>query len=411
MGQQELRIAKANFDPKIKSDWETKQFKNKEYYNLWKNKINLPTYYGLEVDAGYDIASGEFLNPENYLPKQGLGYLGISANLLQGLIIDERRANLRQANLGLQINENEQQLIVNELLYASGKVYWDWVLAYNQNQTLQRGYQLAEQRYALIKQNFLIGETAGIDTLKALLQVQTREVELNESENKLQNSVVKLSNFLWENGQPNQLELNTIAPSLKNPEVINPIFKLNENHPELLKYDFKLASLDIDERMKREKLKPKLKIKYNLLGQEFDVFQNGQDDGIVIGQNYKAGVSFEMNPVLRKERANLQLNKIKTEQTNFDLINKRLVLQNKLNVYQNDFENNTTQIRLTRKMIQNYQALLNGEIEKFKVGESDLFLVNTRETQLLEAEIKLLKLLATQQKINLAIQWANGLLR
>lgn len=411
MAQQELRIAKAGFDPKIKSDWETKQFKDKEYYNIWRNKINLPTYYGLEVDAGYDLASGEFLNPENNLPSTGLGHLGVSANLLQGLIIDERRAGLRQANLGIQINENEQQLIINELLYASGKVYWDWVFSYNEYQTLQRAYVLAERRYALVKQNFSIGETAGIDTLKALLQVQTREVELNEAENKLQNSLVKLSDFLWQNGKPNQLALNTVAPRLQTPEVITPNFQMNENHPELLKYDFKLASLNIDERMKREKLKPKLKIKYNLLGQEFDVFQNGQDDGIVIGQNYKAGVTFEMNPILRKERADLQLNQIKTEQTNFDIINKRLLIQNKLNVYQNDFENNATQIRLTQNMIQNYQALLNGEFEKFKVGESDLFIVNTRETQLIEAEIKLLKLLAMQQKIKLAIQWANGLLR
>ncbi len=411
MALQELKIAKAGFDPKVKSDWEQKQFKEKEYYNLWQNKINLPTYYGLEVDAGYDVASGEFLNTENSLPEQGLGYLGISANLLQGLMIDERRANLKQANLGMKINENEQRLIINELLYVSGKVYWDWVFAYNQYQTLQRAYGLAEKRYDLVKQNFLIGETAGIDTLKALLQVQNRAIGLNEAENKLKNSLVKLSDFLWQNGQPNQLALNTVAPILQNSASINPTFQFNENHPELLKYDFKLTSLGIDERMKREKLKPKLKIKYNLLGQEFDLIQNGQDDGVVITQNYKAGVAFEMNPILRKERADLQLNQIKTEQANFDLINKRLTLQNKLNRYRNDFENNATQIRLTENMIQNYQALLNGEFEKFKVGESDLFIVNTRETQLIEAEIKLLKLLANQQKINLAIQWANGLLQ
>ena len=68
------------------------------------------------------------------------------------------------------------------------------------------------------------------------------------------------------------------------------------------------------------------------------------------------------------------------------------------------------QIILTKSMVRNYELLLAGEFEKFSVGESDLFIVNTRETQLIEAEIKLLKLLAKEQKIILSLQWANGLL-
>ena len=176
------------------------------------------------------------------------------------------------------------------------------------------------------------------------------------------------------------------------------------------KVAFKMQGLQVEERMKREKLKPKLKVKYNLLGQEFDILQNGQNDGVVIAQNYKAGVQFEMNPILRSERANLELNKIKQEQTNLELANKRLTLQNKLNAYINDYNNIQQQIILTKSMVRNYELLLAGEVEKFSVGESDLFIVNTRETQLIEAEIKLLKLLAKEQKIILSLQWANGLL-
>jgi hypothetical protein len=43
-------------------------------------------------------------------------------------------------------------------------------------------------------------------------------------------------------------------------------------------------------------------------------------------------------------------------------------------------------------MVDNYQALLNGEIMKSENGESSVFLINTRETELLDARIKLLKL-------------------
>lgn len=411
MAIENLKVAKAGFDPKIKSDWERKQFNDKQYYNVWKSGVNLPTWYGLEVDAGYDVASGEFLNPENYLPKQGVGYLGISANVLQGLIIDERRANLQFANIEINATNIQQQLIINELLYQSGKAYWDWVFANNQLVTFERALDLARTRFQIIQENYQIGEVAGIDTLKAVLQVQTREIEYSEAQNNLQNAIAHLSNYLWQNNEPSFLQLNTAAPNLKRLLFNVPNTNFNENHPELLKVEYKLASLEVDGRLKREKLKPKLKLKYNLLGQEFDILQNGQNDGVVVAQNYKAGVQFEINPILRSERANLEMNRIKVDQTNFEIINKRLTLQNKLNAYLSDWNNNQQQIILTRNIVKNYEMLLQGELAKFKVGESDLFIVNTRETQLIEAEIKLLKLLAKQQKIGLSLIWVNGALR
>lgn len=407
---EQVRIAKAGFDPTLTSDWENKQFKDKRYYNVWTNQLNLPTWYGLEISAGYDIANGDFLNPENSLPEQGVGYVGITANLLQGLIIDERRTNLQLANINVDALSIQKQLIINDLLYESGKAYWDWVFTNNQLATYQRALELAQQRFEIVLQNYRNGEAAGIDTLKAILQVQTREVELNEARNETQNAAVKLADFLWENGSPKPLNIDYVAPQLRSLPSSIPNTVFNPSHPEIQKVAFKMQGLQVEERMKREKLKPKLKVKYNLLGQEFDILQNGQNDGVVIAQNYKAGVQFEMNPILRSERANLELNKIKQEQTNLELENKRLTLQNKLNAYINDYNNIQQQIILTKSMVRNYELLLAGEFEKFSVGESDLFIVNTRETQLIEAEIKLLKLLAKEQKIILSLQWANGLL-
>jgi outer membrane protein len=407
---EQLKIAKAGFDPTLSSDWDNKQFKDKRYYNIWTSQVNLPTWYGLEISAGYDIASGDFLNPENSLPEQGVGYVGITANLLQGLIIDERRTNLLLANINVDALSIQKQLIINDLLYESGKAYWDWVFTNNQLTTYQRALELAQQRFEIVLQNYRNGEAAGIDTLKAILQVQTREVELNEARNETRNAAVKLADFLWENGSPKPLNIDYVAPQLRSLPSSIPNTVFNASHPELQKVAFKMQGLQVEERMKREKLKPKLKVKYNLLGQEFDILQNGQNDGVVIAQNYKAGVQFEMNPILRSERANLELNKIKQEQTNLELANKRLTLQNKLNAYINDYNNIQQQIILTQSMVRNYELLLAGEVEKFSVGESDLFIVNTRETQLIEAEIKLLKLLAKEQKIILSLQWANGLL-
>jgi hypothetical protein len=52
--------------------------------------------------------------------------------------------------------------------------------------------------------------------------------------------------------------------------------------------------------------------------------------------------------------------------------------------YKNDLQNLDNQIKLVRRMEENSFSLLKGEEIKFSAGESSLFLVNSREQQLLE---------------------------
>jgi len=55
--------------------------------------------------------------------------------------------------------------------------------------------------------------------------------------------------------------------------------------------------------------------------------------------------------------------------------------------------------------------LLEGEREKFKNGESSLFLINSREIMAIDAELTLIKLQTTYEKDRLGIYWAAGMLR
>jgi outer membrane protein TolC len=52
--------------------------------------------------------------------------------------------------------------------------------------------------------------------------------------------------------------------------------------------------------------------------------------------------------------------------------------------------------------------LLQGEKRKFEEGESSLFLVNSRETSLITAEIKLISLLGKYQKAKAGLLMAIG---
>jgi hypothetical protein len=69
---------------KIEVDFDKKQFKDTEYYSILNSSFKIPTWYGIEIKAGFDQNEGYYLNPEN-TANAGLTSLGISVPLGQGL--------------------------------------------------------------------------------------------------------------------------------------------------------------------------------------------------------------------------------------------------------------------------------------------------------------------------------------
>ena len=70
--QASLLKARGAFDPKIEVDFNKKQFKDNEYYSILNSSFKIPTWYGIELKAGFDNNEGIYLNPENTMPNQGL---------------------------------------------------------------------------------------------------------------------------------------------------------------------------------------------------------------------------------------------------------------------------------------------------------------------------------------------------
>jgi len=52
----------------------------------------------------------------------------------------------------------------------------------------------------------------------------------------------------------------------------------------------------------------------------------------------------------------------------------------------------TTQQSLTSNIVNDYSNLLTAEERKFELGESSLFLINSRESKLIEAKLKAIKI-------------------
>jgi len=131
IGQANLMKARGGFDPKIEVDNERKKFKNLEYFDELNTAFKIPTWYGVELKGNFEQNTGVFLNPESFVPDDGLYSAGISASLGQGLWINERMADLKKAKIFREQTVADREILVNQILFDASLAYFNWLQAYN----------------------------------------------------------------------------------------------------------------------------------------------------------------------------------------------------------------------------------------------------------------------------------------
>ncbi|MCU0451407.1 MAG: TolC family protein [Bernardetiaceae bacterium] len=411
--RQEIRLARGGFDPKLNGGLDFKEFANTLYYRQWTGEIKAATITGLEIKAGYEQIGGVYINPRDLTPGAGLMYVGVGVPLGQGLLIDARRAALREAQYGQSIAEAERIKLINKVILQATKDYWAWYAAHNSLRIAQEGLDLADFRYRAVVERMKFGDLPGIDTTQALATLQERQIALNDAQVAFTNARLILSNHLWsEEGTALELLPNNVpTPNLNELSRELPLEELlsfaRANHPELVKLNFKLKQQAINRRLAAEMLKPVFNVNYNLLTQTISPFQD-QIPGAFLRNNYKLGLEFAMPLFMRKERAKLAQANIKIEQTEFERTQAMREIDNYLQASYNELLNLRQQLRIQESMVNQYQVLRDGEEERFQLGESSLILVNIQETKLLEGKQKLVDFQFKFAKARAELLWAAG---
>ncbi|MFT5168923.1 MAG: outer membrane protein TolC, partial [Saprospiraceae bacterium] len=329
LGAVALLAAKGNLDPVVSADWNQKNFDDKLYYRQYQAKLKFPTKLGIDVVGGYENTEGVFLNPENSTDDFGLWYIGVEVNVLQGLIVNERKIALEQAKVFQDLVKNEQRIALNELLHNAFSAYFLWQEYYYSKVVLTENISIANTYFDNTKQTFEGGEKTAMDTLEAFILYQDAIAFLQKNELDLIDARQKVENYLWYDEAPVALQENTIPEDYKNAFFSETVNFENPNlssHPVILAAINKLSYFEIEQKLKREKLKPKLQIKYNplLTTSENSIAPNFS------ATNYKWGFDFSMPLLLRTERADIQRGEIKLRETALGIQNKRNELQNKI---------------------------------------------------------------------------------
>lgn len=411
LGEKYILKAKGGFDPKIFADIDQKQYNSSQYYSLIYAGLKIPTWYGIEVKSGIESNRGDYLNPQNRTPTSGLWYGGVSVNLGQGMLIDQRRAELFKARLFNQSSLFEQKLQLNELIYESGYTYWTWFSAYYARQVLQEAFELATERFQAVKRSSELGDRSAIDTVEARIQVQNRESLLRNYEAELKTVGFKLATFLWtENVAPLELDSTTVPLTFneglkleKKTVLLQPeLDSALSNHPYLQISNYKIKSLEVEQRLKKEMLKPQLNLQYNLLNEPIN---NNPFPGIS-ANNYKWGLTFEMPIFLRKERGDLAIATLKVQEAQLNYQNNQAYIEMKIRSASVDYANALNQVEIYTLTVDDTKRLLDAEKQIFNNGESSLFLINARETSYIQAKLKLIEGIMKSQQAWLSLRFA-----
>lgn len=386
--QAKLMVARGGFDPKIEVDYNKKEFKGTEYYSLLNSSFKIPTWYGVEIKAGFDATEGQYYNPQNRTPDAGLTSLGISVALGQGMFINQRMADVREGKLQLKLSDAQRKLRAIEVLYKASEAYFEWRKSFNEAELYKRYLGFASTRFKGVKKLIEVGDSPAIDSVEARITVRNRELNVENGNLKLTKAKLNLSNYLWIENVPVEVD-DTVKPELNLMDTLEETLKTSammvsvetlEAHPKIQALETKLSMLEINRQLKANLLLPKVNVGYNYISEPvyFDSFNT--DD-------YKFNIDFSIPIFLRKERGNLKVAKLKIQDLKFDIDQQRLELKNKIKAQQTEIASLKRQKNVIDNLVKDYVTMLSSEEKLFSFGESSIFLMNSRENNLVSAKL------------------------
>ena len=364
-GKYQERSANGLFDPYISANLENKYFLGTNYYSTALAEIKQPIYTGQALKAGIEYGNGSFVNPEETTKGSVLPYLGVEFSVLQGLLIDKRRYEVQKSGHYKNLLETESRMNYNELLFHATESYVDWLKNYSLVEINKRFVETAAQRFKALIALSQIGERPAIDTVESGILIQTREIDYGNSLMFFNKALYELNSYRWQ-GDTNKVNTN-ILPEEKLIEFeetcLSNFLKMSkpnsDENPGLKYYNFKSNLLKLEKKYKAELIKPKLDLRYNLLG------NTTSQAGVIYSNNYKWGVGFSMPLLLRTPTNDYKISKLNLQNNQYELNTKASELNTKISALINVLGILGQQIQTAKKTLQYSRLLMDAEKIKF----------------------------------------------
>jgi outer membrane protein TolC len=255
---------------------------------------------------------------------------------------------------------------------------------------------------------------AGIDSVEAAAELNRRRAQVQGAEQAYFAATLDLTSYLWDSRvQPVELGARRVPSDsglgrvqLDSAAVPALLARVVSLHPDVRKADGKVTQAAAERALARQAMIPLASAELSALRGRGDAFDPGgafSRDG-----DYKGALSVSSPLLFFKERGKFRSTDAKFESAELALREAQRDVVLLVRTAINDLSQYDAQLALQRDAVRLFRILSAGERARFDAGESTLFLVNTRERQVLDEELKYVALQAKYLAARAALAVAAG---
>jgi outer membrane protein TolC len=255
-----------------------------------------------------------------------------------------------------------------------------------------------------------------MDTIEARLELQRRTVQQLEAVIDFRNASIVVEGLLWtERAAPMALDPLAVptlqgleAEPVDSTRVLDWLRIAEQRHPDVRKVIAKVRQAESEQLFVAQQVWiPNAELSYTPLGTRSDGL-GGLGDAFGTSADAKWGGAFKLPLLALKERGKYASASGKLDQQRFELALARRDIAIAVRTAANDLSALDSLLVLQRQAVLQSRMLRDGEQRKFENGESTLFLVNTRERQVIDEEVKRIALEAKYVSARAALAVAIG---
>ncbi len=350
--------------------------------------------------AGYRIADGSFPVYENSTLTLSGGEMraGVGLSLWRDRDIDERRAGVIESQLELLAQSQELNAIKLDVLETAYVAYARWLMAARLQAAYEELLQLAEARGEALATQVASGAVAEILQVENDQAILQRRALVVDARRQLDMAAQQLALYLRDGTGGMQtpvyassLDLPPERTDLMERPLQELVAAVLELRPEIRKLEVAREQAGLDERLALNSMQPKVDLEY------YASRDIGRGPVNLIGTDNVAKLSFSVP--LRTRTASGKAAAARAEMDSIDHALRQLQDQLGLDIRQALLNLDATREleQLAQDELEVSRRLAEAEEQRFTAGISDFFLLNVRERQVGEAQLKRLQAQLTHQ--------------
>lgn len=349
------------------------------------------TLWGAEFFGGYRIGTGNFAiwDGGDETNEGGEFSAGVRLPILRDRSIDDRRAALRQAEIGVEAARPIIRENVIDFVRSAAFSYWGWVSTGMRVGVARRLLDVAEVRQSQLQRRVERGALPEIDLADNERLINDRQVLLINSERAFEQAGIKLSLFLRDAGGapvvPAAGRLPSVFPPEERPrpeDLEADIQLAYEQQPLLQEFELKVQKAEVDLELAENRLLPALGV---TLGGSKDVgaaVKDPDDKGPAV---LEARVVFELPVQRRQARGEVATAEARLRQVKSEMRFAREKITAEVQSAMAALRAAYDQVEAARKNVELAGKLRKAEERKLMLGQSNLINVNIREVQAFDA--------------------------